>query len=216
MTLPFTIDQFLDVFARYNSTIWPAQIGLTLAALVAIGLALRKSPPSRLIGLILAFLWAWTGIVYHLMFFSSINPAANLFGALCIVQSALFLVFGVLRQELLFGFDRSFYAYTGALFLLYALLIYPLLGYQLGHVYPQSPTFGAPCPTTIFTFGLLLWTTRPVRRTVLIIPLAWAVIGFAAALNFGILEDIGLLVAGICGTTLLILRSRRRLNVPDA
>ena len=28
MRLPFTIDQFLDVFSRYNVAVWPAQWGL--------------------------------------------------------------------------------------------------------------------------------------------------------------------------------------------
>jgi hypothetical protein len=34
--LPFTIDQFLDVFRRYNSAVWPSQLvllGLAVAAL---------------------------------------------------------------------------------------------------------------------------------------------------------------------------------------
>ena len=216
MSFPFTVDQFLDVFTRYNDAIWPAQIVLSLVALGSIVLALKQSVPSKLISLMLAFLWAWTGVVYHLMYFSSINPAAVAFGVLCLIQSAIFVIYGVVRGQLVFGFDKSYTAYTGAVFTLYALLIYPLLGYQLGHVYPQSPTFGAPCPTTIFTFGLLLWTMRPVRWPVIVIPALWSLIGFGAALNFGILEDIGLLVAGLMGTTLLLLRKDRAVKTPAA
>jgi hypothetical protein len=26
--IPFTVDQFLNVFARYNAAVWPAQIGM--------------------------------------------------------------------------------------------------------------------------------------------------------------------------------------------
>ncbi|WP_414541485.1 DUF6064 family protein [Nostoc sp. CCY0012] len=29
--------------------------------------------------------------------------------------------------------------------------MYPLIGYALGRIFPTSPTFGVPCPTTIFT-----------------------------------------------------------------
>ena len=41
--LPFGAHQFFEVFARYNSVVWPAPIALELAALVAVILALR--PP---------------------------------------------------------------------------------------------------------------------------------------------------------------------------
>jgi hypothetical protein len=83
------------------------------------------------------------------------------------------------------------------------------LGYFLEHVYPQSPTFGLPCPTTIFTFGLLLLTDKNVPIAVLMIPFVWSLIGFTAAFSFGIWEDTGLLVAGLVGTALLVIRNRR-------
>lgn len=38
MTLPFTKEEFLTVFARYNESVWPAQVvlaGLALPALFA-------------------------------------------------------------------------------------------------------------------------------------------------------------------------------------
>jgi hypothetical protein len=66
----------------------------------------------------------------------------------------------------------------------------------------------APCPTTIFTFGLLLWTRGRVPGWLLAVPTLWALIGFTAALTLGILEDTGLLVAGLLGTGLLLYRNR--------
>jgi len=86
---------------------------------------------------------------------------------------------------------------------------YPLLGYFLGHIYPASPCFGvAPCPTTIFTFGLLLLTVKRVPKYLLIIPLIWSFIGFTAALKLGIKEDIGLLIAGVATLILTIKRDK--------
>jgi Family of unknown function (DUF6064) len=79
-----------------------------------------------------------------------------------------------------------------------------LLGYALGQTFPGSPTFGTPCPTTIFTFGLLLWADKKVPLSLLIIPVLWSIVGTLAALNFGIKEDFGLLVAGTIGTTFII------------
>jgi hypothetical protein len=42
----------------------------------------------------------------------------------------------------------------------------------------------------------------------IVIPLLWSIIGFMAALNFGIYEDIGLLIAGVCGSFLVLIRNR--------
>ena len=103
----------------------------------------------------------------------------------------------------------NIYGITGAVFIIYALLIYPVLGHLLGHIYPKSPTFGLPCPMTIFTFGLLLWTDSKIPKYVLIIPFLWSVVGFSAAVNLRIYEDFGLLLAGLLGTILIIIRDRK-------
>ncbi len=204
MEPPFTIEEFLNVFITYNTAIWPAQVALNAAGLVAIALCFRKSVPSRLITAILGILWLWTGAVYQLGFFQSINPVATPFGILCIVQGGIFLGAGVWGSGLSFQFTPGWRTYVGGALLLYGLVIYPILGYFLGHRYPASPTFGAPCPTTIFTFGILLWTSRHVKWFFYLLPLIWSMIGFTAALNFGVREDIGLLVAGITGAILLV------------
>ena len=94
--------------------------------------------------------------------------------------------------------------------MLYAIIIYPILNYVFGHWWPSNPTFGWPCPRTIFTFGLLLWTNKKVPKYILIIPLIWALIGMSAAINLGIWEDLGLIVAGILGVVLLWIRDRNK------
>lgn len=81
--------------------------------------------------------------------------------------------------------------------LVYALVLYPLVGRVLGHTYPETPTFGLPCPLTIFTFGMLLLTDRRVPRWVLAIPTAWALIGSTAVFAFGIYQDLGLLASAV-------------------
>lgn len=89
------------------------------------------------------------------------------------------------------------------------LLIYPLIGLSLGRVYPASPTFGLPCPTTIFTFGILLWIDRRVPVHLAMVPLLWAVIGTSAVFSFDIVEDAALAVAGAVTAILLFRRNRR-------
>lgn len=209
MNLPFTTEQFLSVFEQYNRAVWPAQVVLNLLGLVAVFSAVRKLTQSnRIIAAMLAFLWIWIGLVYHLAFFAAINPAATVFGALNVIQGIVFLAYGVFSQRLSFHFKPNAYGIIGALLILYAMVIYPALGYAFGHVYPQSPTFGLPCPTTIFTFGLLLWTDERVPKGVLIIPFLWSLIGSSAALALGIREDTGLFIAGIVGLVLIIMRDK--------
>jgi hypothetical protein len=208
--LPFTIDQFLGVFEHYNQAIWPMHIVAYILGIAVIILAAKETRYSnQMICVALACFWGWMGIVYHLMYFSTINRAALGFGILFIIQAILWLVFGVVRPKLAFRVEANPYALTGLALIAYAMLIYPLLGTLLGHGYPHSPSFGvAPCPTTIFTFGLLLCTSARVPKTVLVIPFIWSLIGFSAALALGIREDIGLLVAGMLSVGLLLWRDR--------
>jgi hypothetical protein len=81
---------------------------------------------------------------------------------------------------------------------------YPLLGYAAGHRYPATPTFGLPCPTTIFTLGLLLWADRPMPRWLLAVPIAWSALGASAALQLGVPEDLGLVAAGVTSLALAV------------
>jgi len=209
MNLPFSTEQFLDVFSNYNESIFPLQILFFLLALVAVFLLMRPSGSSGvIISSILAFLWLWMGSVYHIIFFSMINKAAFAFGGLFIMQSILFLYFGVFRNDLSFRIGRDFNSLLGMLLIVYSLVIYPVLGYFLGHVYPSSPTFGLPCPTTIFTFGILLMNVKKWNIVLLIIPFLWSVIGLSAALQLNMYEDIGLIVSAFLVLLMFIYRKK--------
>ncbi len=210
MNTPFTLDQFFEIFKSYNEAIFPAQIFLYLTSLIVIFLIIKPSSISnKIISGFLAFLWLWMGIVYHLIFFTKINSAAYVFGPAFILQSVLFIAYGVFKTKLSFSFHSGIYGVTGFLLIFFALIIYPILGLFLGHVYPSSPTFGLPCPTTIFTFGVLLLSNKAFPVVILIIPLLWSMIGFTAAFNFGIWEDTGLLISGILSLILTLIKNRK-------
>jgi hypothetical protein len=216
MNLPFTTDQFLEVFRQYNQSVFPMQIVLLLTAVLSVYLAVKNKPYSnKFISLVLAFYWLWMGIVYHLLNFTSINKAAYLFGILYIVQGILFLYMGLFKKSLSFSYTANTYGLLGSLLILYALIIYPIIGHLSGHAYPYSPTFGLPCPTTIFTFGILLWSDKRVPLTILIIPFLWSIVGFTAALSLGIYEDIGLLVAGLVAVLSIMVRNRKLKNTKE-
>lgn len=207
--MPFSPQEFFAVFSRYNTAVWPAQAALLALGLLAAYLAFRPRPWShRVVAASLAMLWMWMGVVYHLHFFRLINPAALLFGLLFLAQAALLLWRGVVRDRLRFQAPHTWRGVAGAVLIVYAFVVYPLLGRMFGHVYPASPTFGLPCPTTIATLGILLWAAGPVPIGPAVIPVLWSAIGSSAAFRLDVYEDLGLAVAGVL--MLIVLAVERR------
>jgi hypothetical protein len=211
MNLPFTRDQFFEVFARYNEGVMPLQLALFLLALSAFGaMVIRRRGSDRVVSAILAGLWAWMGIVYHFIYFAPVNPAAPVFGAMFLAAAALFAWAGVVRGRLVFDDDSRARRIVGHALIAYALVGYPIVSLLLGRQYPDVPTFGVPCPTTIFTIGMLAFLSRPFPRYVLVVPIAWAFIGGQAAFLLGVPEDLGLWLAGLAGLWLAFDRPRER------
>lgn len=205
MELPFTIEEFLNVIKSYNQSIFPAQIIFYLIGFYCVYLLFKSSKHrDKFINIVLSFFWLWIGIVYNLIFFTSINKAAYIFGLLFITQGILFLIFGVLKNDISYSYRKDLFGVVGLIFLSYALIIYPVLNFVLGHPYPYAPTFGLPCPTTIFTFGILLFVNNRISIGLLIIPVIWSIIGLSAAINLSIYEDFGLLIAGVLGFILIL------------
>lgn len=198
MKFPFTTEQFFAVFAQYNMSVWPIHVLFYLAALSTFVLLFVKKAPHTdgIISAILAFFWLWMGIVYHWIFFSPINPAAKLFAAFFIAEGLLFAYQGIVKHGIHFFVKRDARSVAGIGFMMFGTVLYPLIGYFAGHVYPSSPTFGLPCPTTIVTFGLLL-LARGAPRYLVVIPFLWSIVGFMAALSMGVAEDVFLLIAGL-------------------
>lgn len=211
MALPFTAEQLFNVFERYNTVIWPIQLVVYGLGGGAVALSLFRSRyTDMMIGGILAILWLWVGIVYHLMFFAQISPAARLFALMFILQGALLQWEGVLRKRLSFLVRPDAAGVLGALLVAYAMALYPLINHLAGHGYPRTPGFGVtPCPATIFTFGLLLWTRQRVPKYLLVIPTLWAAVGTFDAISLGVTADLGLTAAAAIAVPVIILKDRR-------
>ena len=209
MNLPFTTEEFLEVFKIYNLTVWPTQILLVILALLMIFVLLKKNKLSdKIISIGLTLFWLWMGIVYHYLFFTKINGAAYVFGLLFVFQAVLFFYYGLIKRNLEFNFRNNFIGVISIILFLYALIFYPLLGYQFGHLYPRTPTFGLPCPTTIFTFGMIILLANR-KNIIFIIPIVWSLVGFTAAIKLGIYQDIGLLIAGLLSAIILFTKKMK-------
>jgi Family of unknown function (DUF6064) len=208
--LPFATADFLAVFARYNAAIWPGQIAAYLLGAIAVAAALRPSRlGDRVAAGALVAMWLANGIGYHALFFAAINPAAIGFAAIFMVEAALIAWLGLARGRLRFAWKSDAAAFAGVVTMAYAAIVYPLLGLASGHTYPAAPIFGtAPCPTTIFTFGMFLLARAPFPKALLVVPALWAVIGTGAAVSLGMTEDYAQPLAAILACVLILRRDR--------
>ena len=202
--LPFTREQFFEIFAAYNSANWPAAVLAYALALAALLAAWRGTSGSRRVaGMVLALMWAWVGLVYNGLYFSQINPIAPAFAAAFVIQAALFVIHLATGRGLEFGPRSRLRAIAGAIMTAYAMIAYPLIGLAVGERYPAMPLFGvAPCPLLIFTFGLMLWA-KCARWWLWIVPLSWSVIGGSAAILLSVPQDWALPITAVLALVIM-------------
>lgn len=210
LSMPFTPDDFFSVFAAYNNAIWPVQLILIAIATITVFFAALPSRRTRSFPIaLLATLWLWSGLTYHITFFRAINPIAWIFGAMFVAQAAL-LIFAYRKRTLELIAGGKPLGVLG-----WVIVIYGITGYQIstelaGHYYPNSPTFGAPCPLVIFTFGMLLWNVRKTPWYILVIPITWSLIATIGAFATGVFEDLALTLTAL---VVLFLMLQPRLHV---
>ena len=200
-----TLERFLNYASRYNLDLYPAQylmLGLGLIAILTV--FFRTKTSSRFISAILAFFYGWIGIQFYMIYFKEFMPIPFVFGILFIIQALIFILEGTIRNRISFQFKADIYGLTGALLLFYAIFGYQALENLLGRGYPEILSFGMfPCPTVIFSLGILLWTGKKFPSYILIFPIIQALSGFIPAFIIGIIEDIGLIISGLLALSLL-------------
>jgi len=209
--LPFTHQQFSFVFALYNGVVWPLQWLAQAAGIAMLAMALWPSPGrDRANVLLLAAMWLWTGLVYHVGFFSLINPAATTFGVVFVLQGLLLLE-AAWRGRLALGRATGLRRALGGSLLVYAVVLYPALGLWLGERVLDLPAFGlTPCPVTLATLGVLLLAGGSARAWLYVVPVAWALIGGSAAVLLDTPQDWPLLLAPLLLVVVAILDRRER------
>lgn len=204
MNIPFSTEQFFQVIENYNSGTFPAQIIILILTAAAFMLIFSKMDiRSKVIGSFLGLLWIWIGWVYHLAFFTAINPAAHGFGGLFITQGLLILLY-TYRNRLLFIYKPEIKDYTGILLIIFGLIIYPAISYFNEGTWLKTISMGLPCPSTILTFGFFLLTAGKFPVILLVIPSLWSILGLSATMNFGVYQDVMLIVSAIIADAVLV------------
>jgi hypothetical protein len=192
--LPFTDTEFFQLFAVYNRLVWPAVVALWIATIVVVFRMVGRRGDVRFARTLLVIHWAWSGAVYHWMFFTTINPAAWLFGAMFVLQAVLVAVLWPKVTQLQRGPVAGRMRIAATSFLI-AAVIYPFVSASLGHSWPAVPLFAVPCPTTLFTAGILLWFRPGLPKVLYLIPALWSLIGGSAVFAFGVWADLALFPA---------------------
>jgi len=184
--MPFTTEQFFDLFTRYNTAIWPAQIAALLAGLVILVLILRRpSWNGRVIALILAAAFLGPAWGYFLTRHAFINWVATYYGYAFLAQAVLLLLVGGLGGRWTFRTEMSRRRCIGLALFLFALLLQPLLGLFAGRPVSQAEVFGVmPDPTAVAALGLVLAADR-MRWLLLLVPVLWCAVAGATLWTMG-------------------------------
>ena len=200
---------FWDHVAAYNVATWPVQ-AIMVAAAVYLTYRVFVKPNSKTdvwMKAFLAFCFAWNGIVFFLLFVRS--PISMFTGVpLFLVISVLFVV-DIFAKKTHFKLPEGKWM-RGLTFAWIALtVLYPLLGWPLGHTWPQVllPLF--PCPLTVFAIALVAAALPNVDKKIFIALLPWALLGLPKC--FGALdcyEDCVLFASGVYGLVVLIKNCR--------
>ncbi|SDM90723.1 hypothetical protein SAMN05421813_12822 [Daejeonella rubra] len=209
MKIPFTTEHFFEIFEKYNLEIFPVQlIILILGILSAIILHSKIKSKNKLIGGFLGALWLWIGIAYHFAYFTEINKTAYVFGGLFVVQGLIFLIETFYRKKFEFEYNGKIMDHIAYFFIIFGIVLYPILIYVLEGSLIRTITIGLPCPSTILTFGFLILTKPKFSKYIVIIPALWTIVGTSAAFNFGVYPDYFMPVSALTSIVYLIARKK--------
>jgi hypothetical protein len=151
----------------------------------------------------LSFAFAWNGIVFFLVFLK--NPISMFAGAPLFILVSLLFAVDIWTKKTHFRPSQAAWKKGVTLLWIALVFLYPVVGWPLGHVYPQTllPLF--PCPLTVFAIALVAAAAPNVDKKVFILLLPWALMGLPKC--FGALdcyEDCILFASGVYGLVELI------------
>ncbi len=179
--LLFSPRVYYRLFETLNSTWWLAVAFALIAGLIASGLALRHGfRGNRVILVLLALVWAWSGYGFLWQYYRPINWAVPYLLLGFALQVVLFAVFAARPLPLRFGWRGDVSSYVGVTIVAFALIAFPFVGLIEGRDLMQAELFGsAPDPTALGTLGFVLLSRGTWRWVLLPVPLVWCVISAA-------------------------------------
>jgi hypothetical protein len=216
--LPYSAEVLFALFDEYNQAIRPLQgVALFLTAGILILTLRSRGNRSRIIVAILAAGWIWTGAVFHLVYFSELNFAAPVYGAVFIIQGSLLFWAGVHRKRISIRFQRKPAGLAGAAIVILSAVILPVIDWHQGFSWTEARfALLAPGATAGLTLGLLMMADRRPPLWVAAIPVLWTVLASVHAAVLGIYQDIALTGAGLAALVWLVACARGLLAREDS
>ena len=207
--LLFSPRTYYRMFELYHQELWPAQL-LVLGVVVAIVVFLRRDDAwvDPALAAILAACWLWAAVAFHLQRYAPINWAARYFAAGFALQAALLLWSGVVRRTVRFASRRNSASSLAAWLFVAAVAVSPLAGRATERTWSQVELVGlTPDATMLATLALLVTASRA-PRWLMIVPLAWCLVGGATLWALESPEAWVSIVAGVGGLVALFRRNR--------
>lgn len=180
--LMFSPRSYWRLVELYNRAIWPAQLPVLAAGVLALWLAARSGPASRrMLGPLLALAWFWVAWAFHWQRYAQIHLAAPWFAVAFALQGLMLLAWALLPERNAQAPPRALRV-VGLLVVAAAVLAYPLAAPAFGRPLAQAEVAGImPEPTALATLGVVLALARPMPLQWLLvaIPLAWLLVAAA-------------------------------------
>ena len=179
------METFWNTIASYNAATWPAQLALTLAAVVlTLLLYFRPSPAVRIaMKVFMALLNFWIAGVYYLVCCEP-REHHDLLALFWAIMGCIWVYDLAVASLQRTGNHKAFAA------LLFAMpLVYPLFSLLLGRTFPMITSPVMPCSVAVFTIGLMLAFSERVNIVLAMFLCHWALIGLSKVYFFGIPED---------------------------
>lgn len=206
--LLFSPRTYYRLFELYNTDLWPAHV-LALAAGLAILASMARDGGwwRSAASVLLAACWVWVAWAFLLGRYATINWAAAWFAGVFLAQAVLLVLAGT-GGGMAESVPRPRRA--GAITLLvFALVVYPLIGIAVGRPWTQAEVFAmTPDPTALGTLGFALLAPTAGRRWLLLaVPLLWCAVSGATLWTMGASEAPVVPAAGL--VALIVAASRR-------
>jgi tetratricopeptide (TPR) repeat protein len=174
-----------------------------LLALLAVGLLpVRRRAAHIILCLLLALLWV--SVASRALADSPPSRPLSYWGALAILEALLFAGLGAIGGKARLEARHGAWAVLGAVFLVYSLLVFPVLGQVFDILVFRKSVFELPFPLVLFTCGILFFAPGAGTDFLLGVPLFWALWG-GPGNSLDRVEIVGLQVALLAGAFFLSL-----------
>ena len=206
-------EAFWSQVAAYNEATWLVAIAMIVSgAFMTWRVFLRPGAKTdRWMKVLLCFAFAWNGVIFFLIYQE--NPLSRFVGAPLSLLVSLFFALDIRSQKTQFQRPRATRKRVATLIGMAVVVLYPAIGWPLGHRYPGVLLPSFPCPLTVFAIVLVAAAAPKADKKVFIALLPWALMGLPKC--FGALdcyEDCILFAWGVSGLVALI-RNWRGLGI---